>query len=225
MKNHKIRNIFVFFVFFISLQFLGFINCSSAVKSGRVAGDPFPEEMLGHKTFLVFKSGDINTWLGRIFRNESRQIMGEKLWEGTPLSSGGERREIEYSREQSFALKMRMPHFKMNLGELKGNIHFNLVLRGLKIHQLSRPVMINEFRDDRESRSAKFIISLLHADEISMQAVDSTGALIGFEGEYKKIVLDANYKYSKKHKGIIVASDAIIGYSLVTPKNSDFSRR
>lgn len=204
---------------------ISFFSCAGAVKSGAVVEDPFPRSMLRHKTFTVFKSGETSAWLGRVFRDEGDQILGEKMWGGKMLSSGGERREVEYDRRHAFALKAKMPYAKLKIGpEISNEIKFRLVLVGLKTSQLVSPSILSTFKDDVARSEIPYIISILRANQVVMQMVDATGAVIGLEAEYKQINVEARYEYSKRHKGLILAKNAIIGYMLMKPSQADLKR-
>lgn len=201
-------------------------GCSSGVKKGAVASDPFPSELLGHKTFTIFKSGDPNEWLGRVFRDEQKQLLDEKVWEGKILASGGERREIEYDRNQALNIGARMPQAKLQLGvQYTGELNFKLVLEGLKVVQMVSPVMMSQYRDGQEMRGKEYIVSVLKADEVVIQLVDKKGAVIGAAAEYKKIAAEAKFEYSARRKGLIAAKDAIIGYLKIIPSDKDLKRQ
>ena len=211
---------------FILIAILLSFGCSSAVKKGKMADDPFPEEMLGHTMFHIFKSGDPADWLGRVFRDEERQMIEDKKWGGEVMGSGGERREIEYSREQSFTIQTRLPEIKVSLGAvLEGELHFKLIMDGLMVYHFINPVLLDEFRNEPGIEETQFIMSLLQAREIVLQVIDKTGVMIGLEGKLKKVGADFNYKYSKKLKGLIMARDTIIGYYMIEPTPADLKRR
>lgn len=204
---------------------LSLFSCAGAVKSGAAVEDPFPKAMLRHKTFTVFKSGETSAWLGRVFRDEVDQILGEKMWGGKILASGGERREVEYDRRHAFALKAKMPYAKLKIGpEISNDIKFRLVLVGLSTSQLVSPAILSSFKDDSSRSGIPYVISILRANQVVMQMVDKTGAVIGLGAEYKQINVEARYEYSKRQKGLILAKNAIIGYMLMKPSQADLKR-
>ena len=205
---------------------LSFGACKGAVKDGG-AVDPFPREMLSHKTFKVFKGGKPEKYLGRVFRDESTQILAEKWWGGGILGDKtGQRREIEYSSTSSFKLKARVPELELNT-KYEGSISFKLVVEGLKIYQLDRPVLDPDFRGEAESKENKFIISLLHANSITMQVIDANGAAIVAKADLKDILgkASADWAFDEKNKGVIIQKDAYIGYILAKPRASDLKRK
>ena len=222
-KNILLKKILLGFVFLTVFCFFG---CRSAVKSGKAVNDPFPVAMIGHTTFKVFQSGTAKTFLGRVFRDEKNQVLGEQYWAGNMLGGGGQRREIEYSKKQAFSINTRMPKVKLKVGlGFQTNVSLVLVLIGLKTHQLTRPVLNTDFRGTEESKNTRFIVSLLMADEIIMRVQDDSGGVIGIEAQVNKVFADAKYSYSKKHKGVILAKNSIIGYMLTKPKQSDLNRK
>ncbi len=213
---------------FVSLSLTAVLALTASCSTGSKVSDkadPFPRSMLGHTTFKVFKEGTPKEYLGRTFRNESVQILAEKMWDGKTLGDKrGQRREIEYSRQSSFSLEARIPKLQLKAGA-RGDLTFKMVLIGLKVHNLTRPVMLSDFRSDEDAKKTKFIVSVLHAESIVLKVQDKTGADIKLDGAANDVVANTGYKYSDKHKGLVVANNAFIGYYLTKPRASDLNRR
>lgn len=208
------------------------VGCTSAAKSGSVTQDPFPEAILAHQTFRVFLTGTETDFLGRVFRNPQAQVLGEKTWAGKSVSGGGQSLEIQYSKSQAISLNTRIPKVELKAGlGYTDDVSLELVLDGVRIHQLTRPVMIQEFRADPEAGKSDFIVSLVSADSIVIRAKDNSGAVIGIEGKIKNMFRDGDasisgkYEYDKRLKGVIVAKKSIIGYMLTKPTAADLARR
>lgn len=220
-----IKHIFRIILPLVVVCALPLTQCVSPAKDPSLISDPFPNEMLGHQTFKIFKSGDPKAYLGRIWRDYERQFLGDKVWDGESLGSGGERREIEYSRKQLFSIGARMPNIKINIGvAADSEISFRLVLVGLKIHQFTRPFMLNEFKTDMAIKTTKYIFSLLQCEAVIIQFVDKTGFVIGAEAEIKNMSSGAKYEYSKNYKGLILAKNTIIGFYMTNPEKRDLDR-
>ena len=207
--------------------FLSLSACQTAGQKGKIVSDPFPKQMIGHTTFRVFQSGKPEVWLGRVFRNEKSQVPGDTFWNGKILSSGGERREIDYSSEHTASLNARSEKLKVKIkAEHAGKYSFKLILVGLKTHSLTRPVLHSDYRGTKEGKETRFVVSLLQADEIVVKIKDSSGAEITAKAEMDKVFkADGGLKYSKKFKGVILAKDAYIGFILTKPRVSDLKRR
>ncbi len=197
-----------------------FLNCESTQKKNDLA-DPFPSEILNHKTFKIFRS---DNRLGYTFRNINKQVIGEKFWGGQKTSSRGEDRVVNYTRQQSAALRKRFPgigfiKFKGAFNDTRG---FRVILKGLKIHELKKSFLQPEFKNYPQIKNREYIISTISADKVIIQVIDQTGvkrktSLLG--------IFSGDFEYSQKHNGAITAKNVFIGYILTKPSKHDLERK
>ncbi len=189
--------------------------------SGSDALDPFPREILNHKIFKVFRN---ENRLGWNFRDERKQLFGDKFWEGQESASRGEDKVITYSREQAAALSSRFPAIgAVNLTGAVSNIKgFRVILKGLKIHELKKPFINPEYSGEPDVKTSDFIISMLSAKRIIIQVYDERGMSIGGGVSF---VFTGDVKFSKKQMGAVAAENVFIGYILTKPTRRDIARR
>ena len=211
----------------ILIVFLIIGRCTSSDKisvDGKTdVADPFPKMILGHRTFKVFRD---DNRLGYTFRDEKNQVFAPKLWTGKQSrpKGKGEDRTVTFSRKQALNLKARLPAVGFN-ARYNGDVRFKLEMKGLKIHELIVPVLNREYHDSPE-RMQPFIVSMLSAKKIIIKAElkTSSGFKLGSENDIASIFV-GNVNYSKKHKGMVAAENAFLGYIVTKPKMSDIKRR
>ncbi len=185
--------------------------------------DPFPKSLLNHTTWKVFRDQNM---LGYTFRDEPAQVLYLKFWNGKELrpTGRGDNRTINYSKKQALGLSARIPGLAVKAG-YKGDVEYKVVLQGLKVYQLAVPVLENEYRDSQEAKSKKFIVSMLAADKVIIQANLKTdaGVKVGSRADILKL-FSGNVNYSSQHKGVVGAENVFIGYRTASPTQADLAR-
>jgi tetratricopeptide (TPR) repeat protein len=183
--------------------------------------DPFPGEILNHRVFKVFRS---ENRLGYTFRDERRQLFGDQFWEGQEATTRGEDKVISYSIAQSAALSTRFPAIgAVNLRGGAENISgFRVILKGLRVHELKRPFVVPEYKNEPEVKTTEYIISMLSADKIVIQVYDAKGATIGGGVSF---IFTGDVKFSRKQSGAVAAEDVFLGYIMTKPTRRDLARR
>ncbi len=195
---------------------------SSQVKgSGRGSMDPFPGEILNHKVFRVFRN---ENRLGYTFRNERKQLFGDQFWDGQEATTRGEDKVISYSVAQSAALSTRFPAIgAVNLsGGVENVSGFRVILKGLKIHELKRPFVVPEYKNEPEVKTTEYIISMLSADKIVIQVFDKKGTTIGGGVSF---IFTGDVKFSSQQSGAVAAENVFLGYIMTKPTRRDLARK
>jgi tetratricopeptide (TPR) repeat protein len=194
---------------------------SSQVKGSGGRMDPFPGEILNHKVFKVFRS---ENRLGYTFRDERRQLFGDQFWEGQEATTRGEDKVISYSVGQSAALSTRFP--VIGAVNLRGGVEnvsgFRVILKGLRVHELKRPFVVPEYKNEPEVKTTDYIISMLSADKIVIQVFDAKGATIGGGVSF---IFTGDVKFSRRQSGAVAAENVFLGYIMTKPTRRDLARR
>ena len=226
LKNHNLSLILL-----TAFTFIGGAACfgTQDVEVNRLAdgshvADPFPKVLLDHTSFKVFRG---RNFLGYTFRDEGAQVFGPRYWIGkeTRPSGKGDERIIEFSQKQSAALGARIPALGFKAGSEK-SYKIKVKLVGLKVYQLTVPVLGSEYRDSVEARKSPFMVSMLRADQVVIQVelASDKGVQVGSEEDLVNIV-SGKLKYSQRHKGMVAAENAFIGYRMAAPTAQDINRR
>ncbi len=206
-----------------SMAVICLFSClTGTLKEKDEIASPFPREMLNHRLFPVFLSDEL---LGCSFREEERGLVGPFYWSGrVSSSSAGEDRSVHFSEEQVRGLSAIFPGVSFKTG-YAGSVGYTVILKGLKIKQLSHPLLLPEYRDSREIQKQPFIASILTADEVVIQAELKTEKGIKPVNERDlHSIFEGSYAISKRHRGIVAAKNCLIGYALATPTAEDISR-
>lgn len=212
------------FALFISIAFASALSClPGMLKDKKDALNPFPEEMLNHRLFPIFWSGNL---LGYSFRDEEKALVGPLYWNGKRSSSStGEERTVHFTQEQACSIQAILPGISFKT-TYEGRISYEIVLRGLKVHQLSHPVLLPEYSDNNAIRTQAFIASVLEAEEVIIRASLMTDKGISTADEaLLPSIFEGGYDYSSDHKGIVAARNCLIGYALATPTAEDLNRK
>ncbi len=193
------------------------------LREKKDVANPFPREILNHRIFTVFWKEDL---LGYSFRDEERGLVGPLYWTGkVSSSSAGEDRTVRFSEEQVKWLSALLPGISFRAGST-GKVSYTVILKGLRVNQLTHPVLMPEYRDNETIRGERFIVSTLSADEVILQAHISTKKGVEpVEAKGLPVFLEGEYTYSTSHRGIVAATDCLIGYSLAAPNTDDLARK
>ncbi len=185
----------------------------------REAADPFPRRLLGHQVFKVFREDNM---LGYTFRDPANQIFYMKLWTGKESrpAGKGEDRILNFDARQLARLRARIPGLGIEaVGG--GDTRYQVVLRGLRVHELLVPVLEAEHRDSPEARKARFIGSILSAREIVIRARSHSTQLV----KGSAAAVNASGHKSVKQAGVVGARNVFIGFRLIEPRARDLARR
>ncbi len=185
--------------------------------------NPFPRTIMDHRVFTVFRSANL---LGYVFRDGGREILGPRYWEGKETETAPAEKEIkaDFNERQITHIQDMFPGVSFRKGQRVKAV-YRVVLRGVRVRTLAKPVLMNEYRDLTDIEERGFISSLLVADEIVMQAFQRTAeGLKAAEEKLMKTVLEGNFTYSREHSGVVTARNAVIGYILSTPSADDLAR-
>ena len=183
--------------------------------------DPFPKEMLNHKIFKVFRG---ENRLGYTFRNESKQVFGTKFWQGQEATSPGTDQIVNYNKNQALGLSTRLPTIGSVNADYKNAEKFKIILKGLKIHELKQPALLDEYTENESAKKTEFIISMLSAEKIVIQIEDKKGVNLGVDTGIAS-VFSNKLNYSKELEGMIAAENVFIGYITVLPNEQDIKRK
>ena len=203
-------------------------NSSAASTLTADPTNPFPTRLLGHRVFLTFRSAEQNL-LGYSLRPglESSQVFGARYWRGKESSPSGpgEDRVIVFDRKQAKRVGAALPGIGFNR-DYQGEVSFKLILKGLRVKRLTRPVLGGEYRDLREARENRFVVSVLAADEIFIQALvrESGKVRVGTGAELAR-VFSGRTEYSQSARGVVSARNSIIGFATAKPRPEDLRRR
>jgi tetratricopeptide (TPR) repeat protein len=209
------------FYILLSASVATLASCQSSQVKSSGSMDPFPGEILNHRVFKVFRS---ENRLGYTFRNERRQLFGDKFWEGQEATTRGEDKVISYSARQSALLSTRFPAIgAVNLRGGASNVSgFRVILKGLRVHELKRPFVVPEYKNEPEIKTSDYIISMLSAEKIVIQVFDQKGATIGGGVSF---IFTGDVKFSRRQSGAVAAENVFLGYILTKPTRRDLARK
>lgn len=197
---------------------------SADARKGADIANPFPRTVLDHNVFTVFRSVNL---LGYVFRDDKREILGPRFWEGKEIqtSMGDKEVSADFKDEQKVLIQELFPGVSFKKGNRTEAV-YRVALKGVKVRTLSKPVLQNEYRDLPDIGERGFITSVLSAEEVVMQVLHRTEAGVQAADEKSfKGVLEGKYHYSKEHGGVVAAKNAVIGYVLSRPTMEDISRQ
>ena len=179
---------------------------------------------MGHKIFKVFRERNM---LGYTFRDEPAQVFYIRFWSGKEIRprGKGQTKSVEFDSSQAAALSARIPVIGFKAGRDK-SAHFSMELQGLKVFQLSVPVLDSEYSDSPEAAARPFVVSLLYADRvlIKTQFKSDQGVRVGSQKDITN-VFSGSVNYSRKHGGVVGAEKVFLGYRLSAPSPQDLARK
>ena len=152
MKGKIMNKLFAMFLVLILFTFcLISFECGPKPDQpeNKASVDPFPKEMLNHKIFKVFRG---ENRLGYTFRDENKQVFGTKFWQGQEATSPGTDQTVNYNKNQALGISTRLPSIGSINADYKDAETFKIILKGLKIHELKQPALLDEFTENDEAK-------------------------------------------------------------------------